>query len=54
MFGFFKFFNCGKKCDLVDDVSNLIIDGENFRGYETGDKIESYLYGNEYGKATIR
>ena len=39
---------------LVDDVSNLIIDGENFRGYETGEKIESYLYGNEYGKATIR
>ena len=43
-----------KNIYLVDDRSELIINGESIFGTETGSVIESYLYGNEYGKATIR
>tara|TARA_B100002052_G_C15880717_1_gene599098 strand:+ start:13 stop:2622 length:2610 start_codon:yes stop_codon:yes gene_type:complete len=43
-----------EKLYLVDDRSELVINGENFKGTEPGSVIESYLYGNKYGKATIR
>ena len=46
--------NDSKKIYLVDDKSKLIIDGVNYTGSEPGAVIESYLYGNKYGKATIR
>ena len=46
--------NDSKKIYLVDDKSKLIIDGVNYTGTESGAVIESYLYGNKYGKATIR
>lgn len=39
---------------LVDDRSQLIIDGKIYTGTESGKVIESYLYGNIYGKATTR
>jgi len=43
-----------KNIYLVDDKSELIINGESIYGTEPGSVIESYLYGNKYGKATIR
>ena len=43
-----------KKIYLVDDKSKLTIDGVTYAGNESGEVIESYLYGNKYGKATVR
>ena len=39
---------------LVDDASKLKIEGKLFEGSEKGSVIESYLYGNKYGRATVR
>ena len=39
---------------LVDNKSQLIIDGITYLGTEPGKVIESYLYGNIYGKSTNR
>ena len=39
---------------LVDKISKLVIEGVNYVGSLTGEVIESSLYGNKYGKATIR
>ena len=39
---------------LVDKKSFLEISGKKINGTESGMKIESYLYGNVYGRATIR
>ena len=43
-----------KNIYLVDDRSELTINGESIYGTESGSVIESYLYGNKYGKATTR
>ena len=43
-----------KNIYLVDDRSELTINGESIFGTESGSVIESYLYGNKYGKATTR
>ncbi len=43
-----------EKIYLVDDKSELTINGKQIYGTEKGSVIESYLYGNIYGKATIR
>jgi len=39
---------------LVDNKSNLIINDKIYKGTESGEIIESYLYGNIYGKSTVR
>lgn len=39
---------------LVDDSSKLKIEGKLYEGNEKGSVIESYLYGNKYGRATVR
>ena len=39
---------------LVDNVSKLTIDGVNYEGNFSGEFIESSLYGNDYGRATVR
>ena len=39
---------------LVDNRSLLKVNGVEYEGTESGDVIESYLYGNLYGKATER
>lgn len=39
---------------LVDNQSTLNINGLDYFGNESGNVIESYLYGNVYGKATVR
>ena len=39
---------------LVDNISKLVIEGINYEGSLSGEIIESSLYGNKYGKATIR
>ena len=39
---------------LVDNKSQLVIDGTTYLGTESGKVIESYLYGNLYGKSTNR
>jgi hypothetical protein len=39
---------------LVDEKSFLEISGKRIKGKESGTKIESYLYGNIYGRATVR
>ena len=39
---------------LVDNKSLLKVNGKEYKGTKSGSKIESYLYGNVYGKATSR
>ncbi len=39
---------------LVDDRSVLKVNGVEYKGTKSGSVIESYLYGNVYGKATAR
>ena len=39
---------------LVDNKSNLIINDKKFESNLTGSEIESQLYGNTFGKATVR
>ena len=39
---------------LVDKKSHLVVDGVKYLGTKSGEEIESYLYGNLYGKETIR
>ncbi len=39
---------------LVDNKSHLVVDGVKYLGTKSGEEIESYLYGNLYGRETIR
>ena len=46
--------NSTKKLFLVDNKSKLKINNIDYYGKESGSVVESYMYGNIYGKASIR
>lgn len=46
--------NKSNKIFLVDKISQVTINNENVKGELTGKKIESLLYGNTFGRETVR